>query len=107
MHLSRLVNHCHSYESASDIFDLISRFPLQHSYLHLMNPKQNYLPIPAPSTSAGLSNFHFVHFDEETGSAFGKYHSKYSIPIEFDVDCKEGFKKKSKRGEQLSEGKRS
>ena len=101
MHLSRLVNHGHSFEGAEDLFNLLSEFPLQHSFYHLFKPQRKSLRIPAPTAVTELSNFHFTQYDQEQRIAKGKYHSLYGTDEIFKCDRIEGLKKISKRGKRL------
>ena len=93
MHIARLVSHGHSFESASDLFELLARFPLQHTFVHLMEPKRKALIFPAPSENSGLSNFHLIKYDRDTQTAAARYHSLYSVDIIFNTNDKEGLKK--------------
>ena len=93
MHLTRLVSHGHSYESASDIYNLLERFPLNNTFVHLMSPQRKSLPFPTPNDKAGLSSFHLITYNSKDRKAFGRYHSQYSVEIPFDADPKEGLKK--------------
>ena len=96
MHLTRLVNHGHSYKGAEDLFDLLSRYPLNHSFFHLFRPKRKSVNFPTPpDNNAGLSNFHFISFDRDIGEAYGKYHSDIGTKTLLQLHPTEGFKKKS------------
>ena len=97
MHLARLVNHGHSYESASDVYKLLERFPLQHTFVHLMKPQQNTLPFPTPSDKASLSNFHLIKYNRKDRVAVGRYHSQYSVDIPFVTCRKEALKKQGRK----------
>ena len=107
MHLTRLVNYGHSYEGAEDLFDLLSNYPLQHSFFHLFKPKRKLLPFPKPQNNdAGLSNFHFIEYDRDNGTAAGKYHSDVGTKTQFQSHPIDGLiKKKVSRqegGEKLT-----
>ena len=93
MHLTRLVNHGHGYEGAGDLFDLLSEFPLEHSFFHLFKPKRNSIPFPSPvNNDAGLSNFHLVKFDRDSGEGMGKYHSDVGTEVLLSSHPSEGIK---------------
>ena len=77
MHIGRLVNNGHSFDGAEDLFNLLSKFPLQHSFFHLFKPKRKKLPIPTPKDKTALSNFHLITFDNESGIAKCRYHSDF------------------------------
>ena len=99
MHLARLVNYGHSYETAEDIFDLLLRYPLNHTYVHLYKPKRKYLPYPKPrNAAAGLSNFHLIEYDNEKGTAAGKFHSHIGTETKLRVHATGGLKAVPKRG---------
>ena len=95
MHLARLVNYGHSYEQAEDLFNLLSTYPLQHSFFHLFKPKRGKLPFPTP-TSKELSNFYIVEYDNDKGVAVGRYHSKVGKDIHFEAHKTEGLKSTKK-----------
>ena len=58
MHLVRLVNYGHSYQSAQDLFELLKEFPLRNSSYHLFKPCRNLLSWPViDKTTSGLKNF--------------------------------------------------
>lgn len=98
MHLARLVSYGHKFQSARDIYDLLEKFPLQHSFIHLMKPQRKKLPLPAPSNTSHLSNFHLIKYDSETRTAAVRYYSQYSLDIIYDADKKEGLKRQLKTG---------
>ena len=98
MHLARLVNYGHSYEDAADIFNLLSEYPLSHTYTHLYEPKRKYLPFPKPkNANAGLSNFYFFQFDNEKGTAVGKYHSKDGTETKLQSHPQQGLRALKRR----------
>ena len=94
MHLTRLVNYGHSFNGAEDLYNLLSAYPLAHSYFHLFKPQRKKLPLPQPSESKELTNFYFMDYDREKGIATGKYHSAVGTPTFFGVHSIEGLKKK-------------
>ena len=99
MHLARLVNYGHSYEGAEDIFDLLLRYPLSHTYVHLYKPKRKYLPFPKPrNADAGLSHFHLIEFNSEEGAATGKYHSHLGTETKLKGHPTEGLKAVKRAG---------
>ena len=92
MHLLRLVNYGHSYQSAKDLFDLLQQFPLQRSTYHLFKPHRNLLSWPAINKKTlKLKRLHLLEFDSEKQKAFGKYHSDVSTSIEYCTHNKEGL----------------
>ena len=95
MHLARLVNHGHSFESAEDLYHLLSSFPLMHSFFHLFRPKRKVIPMPVPRDM--LSAFHLVQYDRTTKVASARFHSQHGTDVLFDVHGKEGFKKCTKQ----------
>ena len=99
-HLARLVNHGHSFETAEDLFNLLSEFPLRHTYFHLFKPERNRLPIPKPD-SAELSNFYLVEYDRDKGIVTGKYHSQIGTKIRFVVDKDQGLKRSDRLRESI------
>lgn len=101
MHLTRLVNHGHAYEGAEDLFDLLSQYPLEHTFFHLFKPKRESIPFPSPlDNDAGLSNFHLVEFNRDTGEAKGKYHSDVGTEVLLSSDLSEGFKNRVNEEEE-------
>ena len=100
MHLTRLVNHGNSYSGAEDIFHLLCKNPLNHSFFHLFQPQRNKIPFPSPpNNSAGLSNFHFIEFDRDTGAAAGKYHSNIGTEVLLESHPTNGLMKKRVQNE--------
>ena len=93
MHLARLVSYGHSYENAEDLYGLLEKFPLEHSFFHLLDPQRNSLPIPSPSNKSGLSNFHHIKYNRGKRAAEARYHSKYSVDTHFNIDKTEGLKR--------------
>ena len=96
MHLVRLVNHGHSFEGADDLFNLLRTFPLQHSFFHLFQPNREMLPWPKPNANTQLSKFHLVEYDRVRKEVAAKFHSHIGTAQLFDVDEREGIKKKPK-----------
>ena len=103
MHLNCLVNNGHLYKGAEDLFELLSVFPLKHSFFHLFQPKRNVLPFPRPSNNkAKLSKFYFIKFDKDIGAASGKYHSDVGMEVNFESHPTEGLKNREQRQQGLS-----
>ena len=93
----------HSYEGAEGIFELLSMYPLQYSFFHLFQPKRKVLLYPKPQNNdTGLSNFHFMEYDRESGAALGRYHSDVGMQVRFQSDPTEGLKKIEERQEGMS-----
>lgn len=111
MHLARLVNHGHSFEGAKDFFNILSNFPLQHSFFHLFQPQRNCICLPELMTGMSLSNFHFTHYDRDNKIVKGYYHSLYGTDIVFECNNRQGLKKvpknqlKGKKGKKGKQGK--
>lgn len=97
MHLARIVSYGHSFESANDIYNLLEKYPLQHTHIHLMRPQRNSLPIPEPQASSQLSTFHLVGYNSKMRMATAKFHSQYSVDVHFEADKIEGLKKQTKK----------
>jgi len=97
MHLIRLVNYGNSYEGAEDIYDLLVRFPLQHTIFHLFNPKRKLLIFPKPKANNQLGRFYLLEFDGDAQEASAKYHSGYSTKIMFDANDIEGLRMRPKK----------
>ena len=95
MHLNRLVNYGHSFEGAKELYDLLSTYPLNHSFFHLFEPQRKKLPIPTPRCKdiSEMQNFYFVKYDRDKGIATGKYHSEVGTETYFEIDEQEGLKK--------------
>ena len=95
MHLARLVNYGHSFEGAEDIYNLLKRFPLQHSEFHLFKPNRKLLIWPAPAKNCQLKQFYLVEYERDNQIASGKYHSGHGTKVEFDADVEEGLKRRT------------
>ena len=101
MHLVRLVNYGHSYQTAEDLFDLLSLFPLSRSSYHLYKPKRSLLKWPRPNTKTSkLNQLHLLQYCQEVQDAEyhstkleGRIHSDLSKPIEYRFHSKEGVQK--------------
>ena len=92
MHLVRLVNYGHSYQSAKDLFELLRVFPLRSSSYHLFKPRRNLLTWPViDKTMSKLRKLHLLEFDSKKQKAYGKLHSNVSTKIEYYVHKKEGL----------------
>ena len=99
MHLVRLVNYGHSYQSAQDLFELLKEFPLKNSNYHLFKPCRNLLSWPVvDKTTSKLRKLHLLEFDPKQQKAFGKLHSNVSTKIEYISHKKEGLRIKTIRG---------
>ena len=100
MHLSRLVNSGHSFEGAEDLFNLLSAFPLRHSFFHLFQPQRHKLRIPEPSNQAkDITNFYLMEYDRDQGVCIGQFHSEVSVKMHFKIHNTEGLKKLSRRNQ--------
>ena len=95
MHLARLVHYGHSFEGAEDLYNILARFPLQHSFFHLFKPKREELNIPKPTDAKELSNLYLVTYDKDKGIVIGKYHSKFGTDVCFEIHKTEGLKRKT------------
>ena len=101
MHLVRLVNYGHSYQSAQDLFELLKEFPLRNSSYHLFKPCRNLLSWPViDKTTSRLKKLHLLEFDPKQQKAFGKLHSNVSTKIEYFAHKKEGLRIKKIKGKK-------
>lgn len=92
MHLVRLVNYGHSFQTANDLFDLLQQFTLKRSTFHVFKPQRNLLSWPTINkTTSKLNRLHLLEFDAEKQKAFGKFHSNVSIAIEYRTHKNEGL----------------
>ena len=96
MHLAHLVNHGHSFEGAEELYNLLSEFPLRHSFFHLFQPQRGKLRLPKPATSSPIPSFYFMRYNKDEGTATGQYHSAIGSMVKFHVDQTQGLKKMRK-----------
>ena len=100
MHLVRLVNYGHSFEGAEELYNLLVRFPLQHSEYHLFRPNRNLLNWPKPKATTQLKKAYLVQYDCEEQIAHRKIHSKIGCAALLIRHRSEGLKKPPKKSNQ-------
>ena len=102
MHLMRLVNYRHSFEGAEELYNLLVRFPLQHSEYHLFRPNRNILSWPKPKATTQLKKAYLTVYDREKQIAYRKIHSKIGCAALLNRHSSEGFKKPPKKKKKTS-----
>ena len=103
MHLVRLINYGHSFEGAEELYNLLVRFPLQHSEYHLFRPNRNLLSWPKPKAASQLKKAYLTLYDHEKQVAHTKLHSKISTASLLNRHRLEGLKKPPKRKKKASQ----
>ena len=83
-HLTRLINHGHSFSTAEELYDLLVEYPLRHSEFHLFQPKRTALydwTVSQPTKDIGMKWFYLLRYDAEKKCTTGFHHSRHSSGI--------------------------